>query len=214
MRQNMSWYQAIRMAVELCRRKLLQWDSEAVHLDDWSSYHSRPHFDVSIIKMAFSLPLILHIYLPDYLITRIRQSFYRMRGQCVKILVDIRQLGWQWRYGGRNFCSKIVKKCILATGFLFSSALILTSQHNQNGVLSVSHPPLIHHVYLLDYSITRISHCHFTEWEDNALIWVDIRQLGWQWRYAGFNSCTKIVKRCIFGDWISFQFRPHFNVTA
>jgi hypothetical protein len=36
-------------------------------------------------------------------------SFYRMRGQCVKICVLIRQLGRQWRYAGLNCCGGIVK---------------------------------------------------------------------------------------------------------
>jgi hypothetical protein len=47
----------------------------------------------------------------------------------------IRQLGWQWKYAENNCCSEKVKRCILTTEVLFSPALILTSEHNQNGVL-------------------------------------------------------------------------------
>jgi hypothetical protein len=50
--------------------------------------------------------------------------------------VDIRQLGWQWRYAGRNCCSQIVKWSILQAEVLSSPALILTSEHKQNGFLT------------------------------------------------------------------------------
>jgi hypothetical protein len=50
--------------------------------------------------------------------------------------IAIRQLGWQWRFAGRNCCSEIVKCSILTTDVLISPALILTSGHNQNGVLT------------------------------------------------------------------------------
>jgi hypothetical protein len=50
--------------------------------------------------------------------------------------VDIRKLGWQWRYPGCNRCSDIGKWFILTTAVLFCPALILTSEHNQNGLLT------------------------------------------------------------------------------
>jgi hypothetical protein len=57
------------------------------------------------------------------------------------MLVDNRQLGWQWRYAGRNCCSEIVKWCILTTEFLISSAIISMPQNNQSGDLILSRCP-------------------------------------------------------------------------
>jgi hypothetical protein len=57
------------------------------------------------------------------------------------MLVYIRQLEWQWKYAELNSCSEIVKSCILTTEVLISPALILTLEHNQIGVLTLSRRP-------------------------------------------------------------------------
>jgi hypothetical protein len=57
------------------------------------------------------------------------------------MLVDIRQLGWHWRYTGRNCCSEIVKRSILTTEISINPALIFKADHNEDRVLNpTSHP--------------------------------------------------------------------------
>jgi hypothetical protein len=57
--------------------------------------------------------------------------------------VHIRQLGWQWRYIGRNCCSEIVKWRIFRNKVRFSHSLILTSEPKQSGDLTPTYTSCI-----------------------------------------------------------------------
>jgi hypothetical protein len=49
------------------------------------------------------------------------------------VSVDIRQLGWLWRYAERNRCSEIAKYCFFTTEVSIRPALILKIKHIQIG---------------------------------------------------------------------------------
>jgi hypothetical protein len=96
-----------------------------------------------------------------------------------------------WR---TDCCSDIVKLYILATEVLFSSALILTSDHNQDGVLIPSYnsciPPRLS--YNPDKALTVILQNQRKMRQTKNVSWY--QQLLWQGRHARRNCCSLIVK--------------------
>jgi hypothetical protein len=113
--QYVSWKQGNKIAEEVYRTQLLQFDSQVVHLDDWSSFQSRPNFDVRAKwKWRPRPPRTSRIsprlsYNPD-------RAVILQNGKTMLEIMwdDIRQLGWRWRYAGRHCCNEMVM-CILTT---------------------------------------------------------------------------------------------------
>jgi hypothetical protein len=96
----------------------------------------------SLMKMASLPQLVLHVYLLDYPITRIRQSHftewshrvkYSSWYQAIIMAVEVCRMYY--------CCNEIVKWCILTTKALINTALSLTSGHIQYGVLTPTRRP-------------------------------------------------------------------------
>jgi hypothetical protein len=76
-------------------------------------------------------------------------------------------------------------------------------------------PPFILHVYLLDYPITRIRHCHFTELEDSASNYVSSYQAVRMAEEVCRADLLQVGSQAMhLDDWNSFQALPHFYVIA
>jgi hypothetical protein len=117
--------------------------------------------------------------------------------------VDIRQLGWRWRYAGRHCCNEMVM-CILTTEVLFSPALILTSEHKQNGVLTPTRRTC-HNVVTYHSSFRYINIINTFQWikefyKSQIVIFI----ISNMWLLQRSNKSQCIYSSCI-PPWLSYH---------